>query len=117
MLVERIGRDRDLDPFAAARDDREHRGRGIRHPHVVLKLRHVFFGRAFLGERPRQHELGLEDGAGCVNDPVKRCRHPLDHRMVHPPLDVLDRLSGISLVPLPIEVLGHDPKLDDEVAG
>ena len=32
VLVERIGRDRDLDPFTAARDDREHGGRGVRQP-------------------------------------------------------------------------------------
>jgi hypothetical protein len=32
------------------------------------------------------------------------------------PLDIVDHLRGISLVPLPVEVLGHDPKLDDEVA-
>src|SRR6516162_8073785 len=33
------------------------------------------------------------------------------------PLDVLDEPSGIALEPVPIEVLGHDPELDDEVAG
>ena len=71
---------------------------------------------AFLGKRPRQHELGLEDGAGRLNHPVKCRRHPPDHRVVHPPLDVFDRLSGISFKPSPIEALGHDPKLDDEVA-
>jgi hypothetical protein len=32
-------------------------GRGIRHPHVVLELRHVLFRRCFFGKRPRQHEL------------------------------------------------------------
>ena len=37
--------------------------------------------------------------------------------MLHPPLDVLDGLPGVALVPVPIEVLGHDPELDDEVAG
>ena len=35
--------------------------------------------------------------------------------MGYPPLDVFDRLSGISLKPLPIEALGHDAELDNEV--
>ncbi len=60
VLVERIGWDRDLDPFAAAGDDREDRQLGIGDPHVVLQLRHVFFGSPLFGERPRQHEFRLE---------------------------------------------------------
>ena len=32
-------------------------------------------------------------------------------------LDVGDHLPGIGLIPAPIEVLGHHPKLDDEIAG
>jgi hypothetical protein len=35
--------------------------------------------------------------------------------MLHPPLDVLDGMTSVPLVPVPIEVLGHDPKLDDEI--
>jgi hypothetical protein len=33
------------------------------------------------------------------------------------PLDVCDNLSRIGLVPAPIEVLGSDPELDEQVAG
>ena len=36
------------------------------HPHIVLQLRHVFLGRCFLRERPRQHELGLEHLTGSL---------------------------------------------------
>ena len=36
--------------------------------------------------------------------------------MLDPPLDVRDRLAGVALVPMPIEVLGDVPELDDEVA-
>ena len=32
-------------------------------------------------------------------------------------LDVGDDLTGIGLVPASIEVLGHHPELDDEIAG
>ena len=50
----------DLNPFAAARDYRQH-GRPCRHhPHVVLKLGHVLGRGRLLRERPRQHELCLE---------------------------------------------------------
>src|SRR5260221_2169035 len=37
--------------------------------------------------------------------------------MNHPSLNVPERVSGISLVPMPIKGLGHDPELDDEIAG
>jgi hypothetical protein len=32
-------------------------------------------------------------------------------------LNVSDDLPGIGLVLLPVQLLGHDPKLDDEIAG
>ena len=32
-------------------------------------------------------------------------------------LDVFDRLPGVALVPMPVEGFGHEPELDDEVAG
>jgi hypothetical protein len=35
--------------------------------------------------------------------------------MLHPALNVRDGLPGIALVPLPIEVLGHEAELDDKV--
>jgi hypothetical protein len=44
VLVERVGMHRDLDPFAAAGDHREHRRTRRDHPHVVLQLRHVLLG-------------------------------------------------------------------------
>jgi hypothetical protein len=33
------------------------------------------------------------------------------------PLDVREHLTGIGLVPVPVQVLGRYPKLDNEVAG
>ncbi len=35
--------------------------------------------------------------------------------MPDPQLDVLDRLSGRALIPEPVERLGGDPELDDEI--
>src|SRR6476646_253519 len=60
VLIERIGWYLDLDPLAAAGDNREHRGGGIGDPHVVLELGYVFHRRGLLRERPRQHEFRFE---------------------------------------------------------
>jgi hypothetical protein len=37
--------------------------------------------------------------------------------MLHSPLHVFDDLTGIALVPAPIEVFGREAELDDQVAG
>ena len=37
--------------------------------------------------------------------------------MHDPPLDIDDDLTGIGLIPAPIEVLGDYPQLDDQIAG
>ena len=37
--------------------------------------------------------------------------------MPNSPLNVGNHLARISLIPASIEVLGHDPELDDEIAG
>ena len=87
----------DLDPFAAAGDDRKHRGLGIDHPHVVLQLRHVFLGRGFFGERPGQHELGFKHRPAAFHQAVKCRRHPPNDRMLNLPLDVFDDVAGIAL--------------------
>ena len=117
VLVERIRRDADLDPFAAAGDDREHRQLGIGDPHVVLQLGHVFFGRALFGERPRQHEFGLEHRPGGLDHAVEGGGHPAHDRMLHPALDAGEDLAGVAFEPVAVEGLGDDPELDDEVAG
>ena len=72
VLVERIGSDTDLHPFAATGDDGERRYPRIGHPHVVLELRHVLFGCRCLRERPWQHELGLEHGSCVLDNAVQR---------------------------------------------
>ena len=72
---------------------------------------------AFLGERPGQHELGFEHRATAFDPAVEGGCHPLKCRMPDPTLNVRNDLLGIGLVPTPIKVLGHDAKLDDEVAG
>src|SRR5215472_2953151 len=50
VLVEWIGMGSDLNPFAAAGDHREHRAPCRNHPHIVLQLWHVFFGRGLFRE-------------------------------------------------------------------
>src|SRR5262245_28782905 len=48
--IKRVHRYDDLDPFAAAGNDREHRGPQMGDPHIVLDLRHVLFGGCIFGE-------------------------------------------------------------------
>src|SRR5262249_16853330 len=117
VLVKRVRWDGDLDPFAPSGDHREHRGSGIRDPHVVLDLGHVLLGGALFRERPRQHELGLENGPGGFDDAVERCPHPPHYRMANSALDIFECLAAIAFEPEPIEGLGRDPELDDEVPG
>ena len=105
-----------LDPFAAAGNDGKRRQLGVGHPHIVLNLRHMLRRGSLFRERPRQHELGLENGSGWFNDAVQRGSHPAEHGVPHPPLNVLDHLVRIALVPVPVEVLGRRPKLNDQVA-
>jgi hypothetical protein len=37
--------------------------------------------------------------------------------MANLPLDVRDRSAGVGLIPTPIQLLGHHPELDNEIAG
>ena len=62
-------------------------------------------------------QLGLEHGAGLFNRAVKGRRHPADHRVLDPPLYLRNDAPGIALEPMPIERLGHEAKLHDEIAG
>src|SRR5665811_1124687 len=45
----------------------------------------------------------------AIKDVQRRIQHP------DPPLHVLDGVAGIALIPAPVEVLGHGPKLDDQI--
>ena len=107
VLVEGIGRNGDLDPLAAARDDRKDGRFGVDDPHIVLDLRHVLFGRGFFRKRPGQHELGLKHRPGLLDDAVKRRPHPSQHGVPDVSLNVFDQLARVPLVPLPIERLRH----------
>src|SRR5215471_18351950 len=108
---------RDLDPFAPASDDREHRGTQVGDPHVVLELRHVLFGGCFLREGPRQHELGLEHRLRPLYDSVEGGHHPRNCRMPDAALHVADPPAGVALVPRAVELFRRRAKLHEEVAG
>src|SRR5438105_1069595 len=77
----------------------------------------MLLGRAFLRERPWQHEFGLEHRPGSLHHPIDRRRHPALHRMKHLPLHFDDDLAGIALVPMAVEVLRYGPELDNKVGG
>ena len=83
----------------------------------MLQLRHMFFCGRFLRERPGQHELGLENRPGRFDPAVERCRHPAYRWMPDLPLDIRNDLTGIGLVPAPVQVLGNHAELDNEIAG
>ena len=83
----------------------------------MLQLRHIFFGRALLGERPRQHELGLEHRPGGFDHAVEGGRHVADDGMPDPTLDVGEHLAGVAFEPVAVEGFGDDAELDNEVAG
>ena len=117
MLVERVGGEGDFHPFAATGDNRKHPCLGIGDPHVVLQLRHVLFGRALLGEAPGQHELGLKDGSRSFDPAVEGGRQIADQGMPDALLDVDDRPAGVAFKPMPVEVFGDPPELDNEVSG
>src|SRR5436190_5175284 len=86
-------------------------------PHVVLDLGHVLFGGGLLGERPGQHEFGLEYCSRTLDDAVEGGGHPWNGRMLDAALDVGDAPAGVALVPEPVELLGGGAKLYDQVAG
>ena len=83
----------------------------------MLQLRHVLFGGGFLRERPGQHELGLEHRPAGINEAIQSRRHPLMDGVLNPPLHVLDAVTGVALIPAPVEVLGDRAELDDQVVG
>ena len=115
VLIERIGMGQDLHPLASSRNHREHRGPCRHHPHIMLQLRHVLRSRRLFRERPRQHEFGFENRIAARHPAIQGRRHPFERRMEHPLLNTRDHLPGIGLIPAPVQVLGHDAKLNDEV--
>ena len=75
----------------------------------------MLFGSRLFGERPRQHELGLEYGVEIVDEPVQGRRQvPMD-RVPNPALNVRYGPPSIALVPSPVQRLGGDAQLDDKV--
>ena len=81
--------------------------------HVVLQLRHVFFGRSLFGERPWQHEFRFENRSGGFDHAVEGGGHPAHDRMLHPALNFSENLAGVAFEPVSVEGFGDDPELDD----
>jgi hypothetical protein len=76
----------------------------------------MYFSAAPLfGKGPQQHEFGLEHRSGLRNDAVEGRRHPSDDRVANSALHVFEDLTGIAREPVPIQVFGHDPELNDQV--
>ena len=88
---------------------------GVGHPHVVLQLGHVLFGRRLFRKRPGQRELGLEDGVELVDETIEGRRHPTFHWMLDPALTVGDGAPCVALIPASVQRLRDDAELDNEV--
>ena len=106
MLVKGIRRDLDSNPLAAPGNHRKHRRSSRDNPKVMLQLWRILFDCRFFRERPRQHELGLENGAGGFHPAIERRSHPVQGGVTDLPLNVDDELAGIGFVPTPIKVFG-----------
>ena len=104
MLIERIGMGLDLDPFAAAGNDREHRPPGGDDPHIVLQLGRILLGSRLFRERPRQHEFSFEHRAACLDAAVESSSHPAEARMPNVLLHIRNDLPGIGLVPAAVQL-------------
>src|SRR5215469_5351293 len=76
----------------------------------------MLFGGGFLGEIPRQRELGLEHSSDRLNPAIKSCGHPTVNAVKNMALDIGNGLAGVLLVPLPVQWLRHGAELDKEVA-
>ena len=116
MLIKRIGMGFDFDPLATTGNHREDRRSCRNDPHVMLQLGHIFSHRRFLRERPRQHELAFEDIA-TLDPTVEGRGHPGKGRMAGPLLDICDDPPRVGLVPPPIQLLGSEAELHDQIAG
>src|SRR5262249_62394895 len=84
---------------------------------VWLKFGTVFLARLFLRDRPGKNDLGPDPRPSRFNPAVERRRHPAQRGMPDLPLHVGKHLTGISLVPAPVQILGRNTKLDNEIAG
>ena len=61
--------------------------------------------------------LASKTASAALHTAIEGRAHPAQHGMADWPLHVGDDLPGIGLIPAPIEILGHRPELDNEVAG
>ena len=73
-------------------------------------------GSAPKRQGPGQHEFRFEHRPAANDHAVKGCPHPSDHRMSEPMLHASDGLPSVALEPIPVESLGCQTELDDEVA-
>ena len=107
VLVERIGVGRDLDPLAAAGDDREHRGPWPPTTHILCCSCGMYFSAAASSEND-QGSMNLASNTAPLPSTrpsrvaaIQRSAGCRTRRW----MSVID-LPGIGLVPAPIEVLG-----------
>jgi hypothetical protein len=82
----------------------------------VLELCHVFLSRRLFRERPRQHELGLENCPCALDHAIQSGGQKPNDRVLHPSLDRRDDVPGVAFVPIPVERFRRHAELDNKIA-
>ena len=109
VLVERIGGEGDLHPFAAAGDYRKHR-RSALVTHMLCCSCGIYFSAAASSEKAQgSMNLASKTAPVAFDQAVKGGRHIADQRVPDALLDVVDHLSGVALIPMPVQVLCDPP--------
>src|SRR5262249_55805770 len=86
--------------------------------HILCWSCGMYFSAATTSENDQgSMNLASKTVPVCSTHPVEGRRHPADYWVLDPPLYVGNDLPGIALEPMPIEGLGHEAKLDDEIVG
>ena len=75
----------------------------------------MYFSAAASSEND-QGSMNFEHRPGGFNPAVQRRRHPAQCRVPDLALNIGKNLTGIGLVPAPIQLLSRNAKLDDQIA-
>ena len=113
VLIEQIGWYLDLDPLAAAGDNREHRGGGM--THMLCWSWAMCFSAAASSENDHG-SMNLASNTAPVPSTMPSSVAAIQRSTGWRTQLDIDHLPGRALVPLPVQVFGREPELDDEIA-
>src|SRR5664279_2124481 len=76
----------------------------------------MLFRGGLFRERPRQHEFGLEHRLRLFDQAIEGGGHPRNGWMRNALLHRSQPVTGVALIPMPVELLGDEAQLDDQLA-